>query len=275
MERVVSLLRSYGGLMVGATLGIVLGLGLFGIALGGLIGFLLNELVRTRIMIRRGRRFLENTASVDIFDRRAKRILCIYGMSAAVTAKGAEEVDSLGIAEIALLKRRISAFVGLEGREEHLFSQIIDTVNRIDLPGLCRSYAAGTEPSDREVLISFLYRIAAGEDSAIGPGRDACIKSVSEELEVDAERFNAIRRAALPVDLEAYAILGVSPDACDEEVRTVYRRLASDFHPDHGFDLEEQQLRTTEEAFVRIQDAYKRIMGERNGRRKNDLREMD
>ncbi len=270
MQRVVPVLRKYAGLVAGACVGITLGLGVFGIGLGGLIGFLLHELIGTRILIRRGQRFIENPDSVGFLDRRTKHILCIYGLAVGAKASDRDGQSSLTVADRVMLKTCTGEFIGFERREEHLYAQIGDEVSEIDVDGLCRIYAADSEDAEREGVVSFLYRIARGESETLSPQQDEYVRRVSEELGISPCRFNAIRRAVLPLDVEAYAILGISPDAGEEEIRTVYRRLASDFHPDHGIDLEDHQQRTTEEAFVRIQNAYKRIMAERNGRRKTD-----
>lgn len=46
---------------------------------------------------------------------------------------------------------------------------------------------------------------------------------------------------------KAYAVLGVSVDATDREIRSAYRERVKEVHPDHGGD---------EEEFQRVQDAY-------------------
>ena len=74
---------------------------------------------------------------------------------------------------------------------------------------------------------------------------------------------------------EAYRILGVSKRAATGEVKRVYHRLAAQFHPDAGSDLEIDQRRLSEEAFIRIQNAYNTIMAEREGQRKTDDPETD
>ena len=36
--------------------------------------------------------------------------------------------------------------------------------------------------------------------------------------------------------IDPFSVLGVSPDATLEEIRTARRKLAAEFHPDHGGD---------------------------------------
>ena len=79
----------------------------------------------------------------------------------------------------------------------------------------------------------------------------------------------------MPPDEEAYRILGVSPDTETSEVKRVYRRLAAQFHPDSGIDLEPTQIHLSREAFIRIQNAYRQIISECSGQRRTDDPETD
>ena len=54
---------------------------------------------------------------------------------------------------------------------------------------------------------------------------------------------------------DPYKVLGVGPDASDEEIKKAYRRLAKKYHPDsNGGDKE------AEERFKDISQAYHLIM---------------
>ena len=53
---------------------------------------------------------------------------------------------------------------------------------------------------------------------------------------------------------DPYKVLGVSPDASDEEIKKAYRRLAKKYHPDRNPDDREAAKKMQE-----INDAYDRI----------------
>jgi curved DNA-binding protein CbpA len=55
-------------------------------------------------------------------------------------------------------------------------------------------------------------------------------------------------------DQDPYTILGVSPDASDDELHTAYRRLVQLHHPDHNQGSLESARR-----FEEVQEAYARI----------------
>lgn len=58
------------------------------------------------------------------------------------------------------------------------------------------------------------------------------------------------------VEINYYEILGVSPGSTDEEIRSAFRKLASEFHPDKGGDAEE--FHSIKEAYDTLIDHGKR-----------------
>ena len=61
-------------------------------------------------------------------------------------------------------------------------------------------------------------------------------------------------------DLEsAYKVLGLTPDATDDELRRAYRRLALEHHPDRVAALGDDVRRAAEKKFQEINAAKERI----------------
>ncbi len=54
-----------------------------------------------------------------------------------------------------------------------------------------------------------------------------------------------------------FAILGISPDATVEEIRSAYRRLAKEFHPDH-YQGDSERFREIQEAYSVLANVRKR-----------------
>ena len=58
---------------------------------------------------------------------------------------------------------------------------------------------------------------------------------------------------------DPYKVLGISPDATDEEVKKAYRRMAMKYHPDKVANAGEQIRQQATEKFRKINEAYEHI----------------
>ena len=58
-----------------------------------------------------------------------------------------------------------------------------------------------------------------------------------------------------------YDVLGVSPNASDEEIKRAYRELSRKYHPDSYMNNPLADL--AEEKFKQVQEAYNEIMKDR------------
>ena len=63
--------------------------------------------------------------------------------------------------------------------------------------------------------------------------------------------------------MDPYKILGVSPDATDEEVKKAYKQLSKKYHPDANINNPNKEQ--AEEMFKNVQQAYQIIMKQRTG----------
>ena len=61
----------------------------------------------------------------------------------------------------------------------------------------------------------------------------------------------------------AYAILGISPQATDAEVKQAYRNMAKKYHPDRVITEDEAIKKGAEEKFKQVQQAYEQIARQR------------
>jgi hypothetical protein len=60
-------------------------------------------------------------------------------------------------------------------------------------------------------------------------------------------------------ELSPWELLGVKSDATPEEIKSAYRKLATQFHPDALQGLDEEHRETAARAFMQIKEAYKKL----------------
>ena len=122
------------------------------------------------------------------------------------------------------------------------------------------------QPAVMEELIGALFHIAMA-DGIFHPGEEAFLKRVTLIFgftEHEYERLKAIHLQGHGGEKEAdpYAILDVAHDATDAEVKSTYRKLVRENHPDklmaeglpqEFIDLANEKLATINAAYDRIQ----------------------
>ncbi len=88
-------------------------------------------------------------------------------------------------------------------------------------------------PQTLEHVLDGLFFIATA-DGLIHEDEYAYLKSVSDIFGFDDARFEQIvaQHVVEKSDQDPYLVLGLSPDADDDEVKRVYRRLVREHHPD-------------------------------------------
>lgn len=110
-------------------------------------------------------------------------------------------------------------------------------------------------PKEREGVMVSLAQVEGGWNVAIPQD----VQKVFWQKR-NGERL-LLRRAGQPVGQGYYALLGVGNQATESEIKTAYRRLAFQAHPDRGGDADE---------FRKIQSAYE-TLSDPSRRRKYDM----
>jgi DnaJ like chaperone protein len=59
---------------------------------------------------------------------------------------------------------------------------------------------------------------------------------------------------------DPWKVLGISPGASQDEIKSAFRQLALMFHPDNQMGLSEEERKRTGDAFMKIRDAYHELM---------------
>lgn len=120
-------------------------------------------------------------------------------------------------------------------------------------------------PEVLEAVLDGLFHIAKA-DQAVHPAEFAYLTSVAEIFGFSDAKFARIRaRHIAPDRHDPYVVLGLSPEATDEELRWRYRELAARHHPDKMMarGVPPEFVAIANDRLAAINVAYERIVARR------------
>lgn len=228
--------------------------GAAGFALGGPLGALIGAVAGHAVDSMRRPREEDQTKSI--------------AFTIAVIALGAKLAKADGVVtrdEIAAFKRVFR----IPPDEVKNVSRVFDRA---------RSDATGYEPYARQVARMFrdnptvleelLYCLAyvARADGQVHPHEHEFLSNVAEIFGLDRaafERITALRPGAAEAD--PYRVLGVSRDMSDEELKSAYRSLVREHHPDRliAQGMPEEFVQVANQQLAEINAAWEKIGKER------------
>lgn len=122
----------------------------------------------------------------------------------------------------------------------------------------CQQIAMHMDYAQRLQMLSFLVMIAQADGRIVTEELNA-LREVAAGLGISPADIDSMLHLR-ENDLDAaYKVLGVAPDASDEEIRAAYRRMALKHHPDRVATLGEEVRKAAEKKFQEINEAKARI----------------
>ncbi|MBN1850887.1 MAG: TerB family tellurite resistance protein [Deltaproteobacteria bacterium] len=117
------------------------------------------------------------------------------------------------------------------------------------------------------VLISFLdvlLRLAAS-DGTLHPEEKKVINRIKVIFHVSDQQFNNLKAVYFKDNDKYYRVLNCTPQCTNEEIKTNYKKLVKDFHPDKIISkgLPEEFVQFATNRFQEIQEAYESVRRER------------
>jgi DnaJ like chaperone protein len=118
------------------------------------------------------------------------------------------------------------------------------------------------------VLISFfnlLFQIVAA-DGTFHPAEEAALHRIKDIFNISDQQFENIRAVYFNDIDKYYKTLNCTPESSDQEIKSSYKKLVKDFHPDTIISkgLPEEFTEFATKRFREIQEAYEKIRQERN-----------
>lgn len=114
-----------------------------------------------------------------------------------------------------------------------------------------------TTPDEQERLLRAVWD--ALDQVGATPARREGMCELARRVGVDERFIRETFVAERLLDPQACRVLGVPRDASPDLVRSAYRRLAAQFHPDTAGSLSDDQREATEQAFKQVQAAYEKV----------------
>jgi DnaJ like chaperone protein len=234
-----------------------------GTILGGLIGHLYDRATEERAAAGRiggGARIFEDSISAAQVDF----LTSLIGLSVAV----ANADRHVRISQIDALKAFFRQSFPYSEDDHRIIQGIIDETflkrERLDIDALAGYYRVTSSPSGRLLLLRLLFKIADADRHGVSEAEERVIRSIAENLLIDAASYQSIAAEFKYENGRAYRILGVSPDASNEQIRSAFRKLAAQYHPDTVANLGDEFTTVAEEKFKLINEAYSEIRSQRS-----------
>lgn len=118
--------------------------------------------------------------------------------------------------------------------------------------------------SQRVQILQLLYQIAA-VDGEISIEETAILRQIALNMSMSQQDIDSIT-AMFTVSSNknwAYDVLEIQSSASDDEVKKAYRKMAMKYHPDKVSSLGEAAVKTAEERFRKVREAYDFIKKQR------------
>jgi len=122
-----------------------------------------------------------------------------------------------------------------------------------------------SEPQLLEMMIDILLRVAVS-DGAMSDSEERLIRSAVRIFGFSEAVYEKIRSRYVQKTFDRYyAVLGVNPTDTNEAIKSRYRKLVMEYHPDRvvARGLPEEFGKFAQDKFREIQEAYEKIRKER------------
>jgi hypothetical protein len=255
----------WAGPLAGALIGLAGGLP--GIPIGFLLGYLTQELFRQFHADRAAAAYFKNPGRSGFFEGEpglaAWCALTVIILSESHTPENRKDGSGGALWE-AQIRQAAAAFpgAGKYGPLIESFCRLAESHRESLNPDLLAESLAARRilRGDLPILGKSLHALASGDRALQLAAQVRAILDPGYRV-LEQGVHNAAERLFSPVpEARPWEILGLSPGASPEEVKSEFRRLAVLFHPDSLQGLDEKQREEAARAFMKIEAAYREIM---------------
>jgi len=252
--------RKFTGTLIGAAAGFFMTGGPIGAIVGGLLGSMFDK--SSRLSTR------QRTAGDYRYTRtnpRVREFVFVSNLVALMTsvAKADREIHPEEIRAIKYIFEQNFRYTGHDGRIiEGLIKEAAG--RKLDLPSITEDTRRLLEYPEQLMLVRILYAIALS-DRVFKKVEQTRIQQIVDYLRISQADHDHIKREfSIGVFENNYVVLKITPEATDREVKEAYREMVKKYHPDRVSHLGKEFVDLAHEKFQKIQNAYQKIVQERN-----------
>jgi DnaJ like chaperone protein len=120
-------------------------------------------------------------------------------------------------------------------------------------------------PELRLSFFDLLFQVAAA-DRVFHAAEEASLIRIKEIFQISDQQYNNIKSIYFEEVDKNYKLLNCTPESSNQEIKSSYKKLVKDFHPDRivSKGLPEEFTEFATKRFREIQGAYEKIRRERN-----------
>ncbi len=124
--------------------------------------------------------------------------------------------------------------------------------------------ATQTQPTLLLSFLDLLFKIAAA-DGKLHPAEENALKSVKDIFNISDGQFENLKAIYFKDFDKYYKILNCTPESSNQEIKSNYKKLVKDFHPDTivSKGLPEEFMEFASNRFREIKESYDKIRQER------------
>jgi DnaJ like chaperone protein len=229
-----------------------LGWAFFG-PIGGIVGFLLGSAFdgNNQVGIPKG-------ASPSGPTTRGDFMVSLIVLTAAVMKAD----GTIKKAELEYVKKYLLRSFGQEAATDAIRMLRDVLKQQIPVQDISRQIGQHLDYSSKLQLLHYLFGISSS-DGQTKLNEVELIKQISGYMGVGASDFNSIKSMFYSDTHMAYSILGLQPNATNDEIKKAYRKMAVEYHPDKVSYLGEDIQNSAKEKFQKINEAYESLKKER------------
>ena len=157
-------------------------------------------------------------------------------------------------------------FIGQYGadRAQEIFKQFNIEIKKEgqSINSLGADFVQATVYATRVQILHFLFGIA-NADGQISHSELEKLQYISRALNLRLQEYESVKAMFIKQSHQAYAILEISKDASDTEIKKAYREMVKKYHPDRIKTEDEALKKGAQQKFIQIQEAYETLKKDR------------